>query len=183
MGVLKSRFPKQSMQQSLLLSLAGLLLLANSGFAENWDNICQSDFGGLCCAPGMENSRYFMAEYPASWMQHEGDCKDLGGQLVAFETRAEMDCVIQYMEDKFPVSTYPFSWAIGLASSYRYKGVYHWHPNDTTMSFDNWAVGSPSGAECVSLSLASPHFGMWVDVGCRAEDEASLLMAVCEKAA
>ena len=95
-----------------------------SGFAENWDNICQSDFGGLCCAPGMENSRYFMAEYPASWMQHEGDCKDLGGQLVAFETRAEMDCVIQYMEDKFPVSTYPFSWAIGLASSYRYKGMH-----------------------------------------------------------
>ena len=70
----------------------------------------------------MENRRYFMAEYPASWMQHEGDCKDLGGNLVAFETRAEMDCVIQYMEDKFPVSTYPFNWAIGLASSYRYKG-------------------------------------------------------------
>ena len=169
-----------------------------------------------------------MAEYPASWMQHEGDCKDLGGNLVAFETRAEMDCVIQYMEDKFPVSTYPFNWAIGLASSYRYKGkglfrhdvtvrvflcsehsqsilakcrynvlrqrrtfnlvclspgVYHWHPNDTTMTFDNWAVGSPSGAECVSLSLASPHFGMWLDVGCRGEDEAALLMAVCEREA
>ena len=72
----------------------------------------------------MENRRYFMAEYPASWMQHEGDCKDLGGNLVAFETRAEMDCIIQYMEDKFPVSTYPFNWAIGLASSYRYKGLF-----------------------------------------------------------
>lgn len=49
------------------------------------------------------------------------------------------------------------------------------------MSFDNWAVGSPSGGECVSMSIASPHFGMWKDVGCRGSDEASLLMAICEK--
>ena len=51
------------------------------------------------------------------------------------------------------------------------------------MTFDNWAVGSPTGAECVSLSLASPHFGMWWEVGCRAEEAASHLMAVCDKAA
>lgn len=93
------------------------------GFAENWDNICVSDFGGLCCAPGMESRRYMVQEYPESWMAHEGYCKDQGGALVAFETRAEMDCIIQYMEDKFPVDRYPFSWAIGLASSFRYKGV------------------------------------------------------------
>merc|ERR1711983_541338 len=143
-------------QQSLLLPFAGLLLLANSGFAQNWDNICASDYGGLCCAPGMENRRYMVEEYPESWMAHEGYCKDQGGALVAFETRAEMDCLIQYVEDKFPVDRYPYDWAIGLASSFRYKGVYHWHPNDTVMTFDNWAVGSPSGGECVSMSIASP---------------------------
>ena len=60
-------------------------------------------------------------------------------------------------------------------------GVYHWHPNDATMSFDNWAVGSPSGGECVSMNTASPHFGMWQDVDCRGSDEASLLMGICEK--
>ena len=92
------------------------------GFAENWDNICVSDFGGLCCAPGMESRRYMVQEYPESWMAHEGYCKDQGGALVAFETRAEMDCIIQYMEDKFPASTYTYNWAIGLASSFRYKG-------------------------------------------------------------
>ena len=51
------------------------------------------------------------------------------------------------------------------------------------MTFDNWAVGAPAGGECVSMSLASPHFGMWQDVDCRGSDEASLLMAICEKAA
>ena len=61
-------------------------------------------------------------EYPESWMAHEGYCKDQGGALVAFETRAEMDCLIQYVEDKFPVDRYPYDWAIGLASSFRYKG-------------------------------------------------------------
>ena len=71
----------------------------------------------------MESRRYMVQEYPESWMAHEGYCKDQGGALVAFETRAEMDCIIQYMEDKFPVDRYPFSWAIGLASSFRYKGV------------------------------------------------------------
>ena len=93
------------------------------GFAETWDDICSSDYGGLCCAPGMESRRYMVQEYPESWMAHEGYCKDQGGALVAFETRAEMDCIIQYMEDKFPVDRYPFSWAIGLASSFRYKGA------------------------------------------------------------
>ena len=93
------------------------------GLAETWDDICSSDYGGLCCAPGMESRRYMLQEFPESWMQHEGYCKDQGGALVAFETRAEMDCIIQYMEDKFPVDRYPFSWAIGLASSFRYKGV------------------------------------------------------------
>ena len=111
------------------------------GFAQNWDNVCTSDFGGLCCAPGMENRRYIIIvviiiiviinviiirymveEYPESWMAHEGYCKDQGGALVAFETRAEMDCLIQYVEDKFPVDRYPYNWAIGLASSFRYKG-------------------------------------------------------------
>ena len=42
---------------------------------------------------------------------------------MAFETRAEMDCIIQYMGDKFPASTYTYNWAIGLASSFRYKGA------------------------------------------------------------
>ena len=93
------------------------------GFAESWDDICSSDFGGLCCAPGMESRRYMVQEYPESWMAHEGYCKDQGGALVAFETRAEMDCIIQYMEDKFPASTYTYNWAIGLASSFRYKGA------------------------------------------------------------
>lgn len=92
------------------------------GFAQNWDDVCSSDFGGLCCAPGMENRRYMVEEYPESWMAHEGYCKDQGGALVAFETRAEMDCLIQYVEDKFPVDRYPYNWAIGLASSFRYKG-------------------------------------------------------------
>ena len=55
--------------------------------------------------------------------------------------------------------------------------------NKSAMTFDNWAVGSPAGGECVSMSLASPYYGMWQDVDCRGSDEASLLMAICEKAA
>ena len=37
-----------------------ILIMQNNclGFAQNWDNVCTSDFGGLCCAPGMENRRY-----------------------------------------------------------------------------------------------------------------------------
>ena len=70
-------------------------------------------------------------EFEESWMQHEGFCKDQGGALVAFETRAEMDCIIQYMEDKYPASTYTYNWAIGLASSFRYKGVIHMYTTQT----------------------------------------------------
>ena len=41
---------------------------------------------------------------------------------MVFDTRGERDCVVQYLIDKYPPATYPYNWAIGLGSSYRYKG-------------------------------------------------------------
>ena len=58
--------------------------------------------------------------------------------------------------------------------------MYHWRPNDVSLTFDNWAVGFPTGQECVSLNLNSPHHGLWQDVSCTGSDEAAILFGVCE---
>ena len=104
-------------------------------------DICNSDFGGHCCAPGMESRVYTFKEFPGTWLEHEGYCRyvwypkeyaiskyllfqrDDGGYLVVFDTRAERDCLVQFMIDRFPPDNSLYNWAIGLGSSYRYKGA------------------------------------------------------------
>ena len=39
-----------------------------------WVDVCASDFGGHCCAPGMKTREYMFREVPASWREHEGFC-------------------------------------------------------------------------------------------------------------
>ena len=60
--------------------------------------------------------------------------------------------------------------------------MYQWKPNGVSLTFDNWAPGFPTGQECVSLNLNSPHHGLWQDVPCRGSDEAAILFGVCEVA-
>ena len=51
-----------------------------------------------------------------------------------------------------------------------------------SLDFDNWAPGFPTGQQCVSLNLHTPHHGLWQDVPCLGSDEAALLFGVCEAA-
>ena len=65
---------------SVLLSVLSLglsvpaLNTSSSNFG-TWVDICASDDGGKCCAPGMETSEYSFAIGPGSWLEHEYECK------------------------------------------------------------------------------------------------------------
>ena len=65
---------------SVLLSTLSLGLaipaqnLSSSNFGA-WVDICASDDGGKCCAPGMDTSEYAFAIGPGSWLEHEYECK------------------------------------------------------------------------------------------------------------
>ena len=65
---------------SVLLSVLSLglsvpaLNTSSSNFGA-WVDICASDDGGKCCAPGMETSEYSFAIGPGSWLEHEYECK------------------------------------------------------------------------------------------------------------
>ena len=65
------------MMVSVLMSVLSLGLgvsALNSNFG-TWVDICASDDGGKCCAPGMETSEYSFAVGPGSWLEHEYECK------------------------------------------------------------------------------------------------------------
>ena len=51
-----------------------LLLLLSPLSLATWVDICSSDFGAHCCAPGMETREYMFREMPASWQEHQGFC-------------------------------------------------------------------------------------------------------------
>ena len=54
----------------LVSALMSLISLTSA----TWVDVCASDFGGHCCAPGMETREYMFREVPASWREHEGFC-------------------------------------------------------------------------------------------------------------
>ena len=54
--------------------LVSALMSLTSLSSATWVDVCASDFGGHCCAPGMETREYMFREVPASWREHEGFC-------------------------------------------------------------------------------------------------------------
>ena len=58
------------MMKAPVLLVSALMSLSSA----TWVDVCASDFGGHCCAPGMETREYMFREVPASWREHEGFC-------------------------------------------------------------------------------------------------------------
>ena len=88
-------------------------------------DICQSDSGHKCCdsEAGMEFSQYWIMRMPMSWVDQELECRieeAPNTQLVVFETRAEMDCLIKYLTDEFPDQA-AAKYAIGLQEPDEYR--------------------------------------------------------------
>ena len=80
----------------------------------------------------------------SNWQQWSLICMGQGGKLVTFQSRREMDCLIQYINDEID-STKMDKYAIGLHGRAD-KGVFEWEyfqqtPEDLdapTPSFSNW---------------------------------------------
>ena len=105
--------------------------------------------------------------------------------MVVFETRAEMDCIIEYLHGKYPISSASpqQSWAIGLKSSSTYQGVYQWRPNDTSLTFDNFSsTDGINMGECVYMEMGSPYYGQWKTTSCVQLNVVTTgLYAICER--
>ena len=91
----------------------------------NFVDVCQSDSGHKCCdsEAGMEFSQYWIMRMPMTWVDLELECRiedTPNTQLVVFETRAEMDCLIKYLTDEFPDQT-AAKYAIGLQEPDEYR--------------------------------------------------------------
>ena len=92
--------------------------------------------------------------------------------------------MVKYIYDEFrgdPVKTF----ALGLKTSGRYKGVYEWKHveeganNDNTPKFTNWAAAEPTGEDCIAMDIgeAASINGRWKGVACGTLQ----VYGICEK--
>lgn len=131
----------------------------------------------------MEFSQYWIMKMPMNWVDLELECRieeAPNTQLVVFETRAEMDCLIKYLTDEYPDQAVA-KYAIGLQEPDEYKGVYEWRSGGKqTPSFTNWANTAPSDKKCVTMEVGvgAIQNGKWTDVECTT---GATFFGICER--
>jgi len=167
-----------------------LLLLLSIRFQDvftvTFVNICNSSSGGKCCAPGMENSEYWIMKQDLNWHDLDLECRvedPPTTHLAVFENRAEMNCLIKFIIDEYP-SENATNYAIGLESPDDYLGVYEWRSvedGQETPTFTNWASGHPQDQRCVSMvvGVGAKQTGVWVDGDCNRNN--GTMFGICEK--
>jgi len=189
-------FSETQKMQKISLLLLGLVALIK---AENWVDICQESSGNKCCAQddtGMGTSSaqhlYWIMKQPGSWVDLDLICRTerAGSRLVTFESQRENDCVTKYIIKEFEDQT-ARDYAIGLSTDSDYPGIYRWNritsaelatdKNAEAMSFQNWAVSSPTlskGCVVLTAGVDDVNNGKWKDIECGTTS--TTLYGICE---
>merc|ERR1711953_1460014 len=170
------------------VSLAGCgassILLRTEISGSSWEDICnyQDTTGSYCCAPGMEDSEYYVLPYSQSWMDLNTICRysDQTGNLVVLENMEEWACLMHYISDKFPGVNRKY--AISLRAEEDFEGVYRWQYRDGRTEIPDyfvWGNGHPRDKACVSMEIGTgaDRQGAWLDGDCLGEH----IYAVCER--
>jgi len=127
-----------------------------------WNLICRTSFGGPSGGPG---------------------------KLVVLESRTELDCLIEFINDEFDDPTVLSKYAIGLkGKTTQNKGIFKWQGVDTSTDFDaatpkwtNWKGGSipaTANAPCVYMEIGQTTAvnGLWSLADCNT----IAMLGICE---
>jgi len=111
------------------------------------------------------------------------------GKLVVLESRTELDCLIEYMNDEFDDPTALQKYTLGLkGQTTQNKGIFKWQGVDASLpnfdaatpSWTNWKTGSPpaTGGPCsfMEIGQTSAVNGLWTLSDCNK----ALMLGICE---
>jgi len=111
------------------------------------------------------------------------------GRLVTLESRTELDCLIEFINDEFDDPKTQSKYTLGLkGKTNQDKGIFKWQGADTSIDFDaatpswsNWKGGSipaTANAPCVYMEIGQTTAvnGLWSLSDCNRVE----MLGICE---
>merc|ERR1712203_575824 len=169
-------------------------------------NLCSDG----CCGTGMhtpdENGSYTGSHHlytiydprddsPEDWDYWHLICRTtpgpsgLPGKLLVLESRTELDCLIEFINDEFDDPAKLSKYAVGLkGKTTQNKGIFKWQNVDTSSNFDaatpswsNWkggAIPATANAPCVYMEIGQTAAvnGLWSLANCNVVT----MLGICE---
>merc|ERR1712062_138598 len=188
------------------LALAIFICVLAISLAEVTVNLCNGGTG--CCGTGMHTPSPTDGTYTGSdhtyeiydpradsledWDNWNLICRtsNIGGsvgKLVTLESRTELDCLIEYINDEFDDPSTMSKYTVGLkGKTTQNVGIYKWQGVDTSTDFDaatpswtNWASQATTGGKpCVYMEIGqtTAPSGLWSLTDCSGEE----MLGICE---
>merc|ERR1712037_788969 len=108
------------------------------------------------------------------------------GKVVVLESRAELDCLIEYMNNEFDDPIAPRKYTLGpKGQTTQNVGIFKWQGVDASINFDaatNWKTGSPTGGPCpyMEIGQTSAVNGLWWALVGSGDCNKAQMLGICE---